>query len=156
MTQTDLRASRRGHDDDDAPSLTPNTPTPTSQLTPDASVSGSAERNTAENVMGRGLNLSKLQTDLPDDDDQILQTGSAQESDSNDFDQGSEDEDIFYSDRRGRGHPYSRNTPVSRSFTAEEERRVVKKFDRKLVPLMALLYMLAFLDRSSKSCHTGF
>lgn len=35
------------------------------------------------------------------------------------------------------------------SFTAEEERAVVRKFDKKVVVLMAVLYMLAFLDRSS-------
>lgn len=35
-------------------------------------------------------------------------------------------------------------------FTPEEEREVVKVFDRRLVPFLALLYLLAFLDRSSK------
>ncbi|KAK4678004.1 hypothetical protein QC764_303720 [Podospora pseudoanserina] len=35
------------------------------------------------------------------------------------------------------------------SFTAEEERAVVRKFDKKVVVLMAVLYMLAFLDRSN-------
>ncbi|KAJ5159766.1 uncharacterized protein N7482_006770 [Penicillium canariense] len=34
-------------------------------------------------------------------------------------------------------------------FTVEEEREVVKVFDRKLVPFLALLYLLAFLDRSN-------
>ena len=35
-------------------------------------------------------------------------------------------------------------------YTPEEERRVIKKFDRRLVLFMAFLYMLSFLDRSSK------
>jgi hypothetical protein len=35
-------------------------------------------------------------------------------------------------------------------FTLEEEREVVKVFDRRLVPFLALLYLLAFLDRSSE------
>lgn len=35
-------------------------------------------------------------------------------------------------------------------YTAEEEAEVVRKFDRKLVLFVALLYMLSFLDRSSK------
>lgn len=35
-------------------------------------------------------------------------------------------------------------------FTPEEEKEVVKVFDRRLVPFLALLYLLAFLDRSSK------
>lgn len=36
-------------------------------------------------------------------------------------------------------------------YTAEEERTVVRKFDRRLVLFVALLYMLSFLDRSSAS-----
>lgn len=34
-------------------------------------------------------------------------------------------------------------------YTTEEEKQVVKIFDRRLVPFLALLYLLAFLDRSS-------
>lgn len=42
-------------------------------------------------------------------------------------------------------------------YTAEEERQVVRTFDRKLVPFLALLYLLSFLDRSSKpSGYLGF
>lgn len=37
-------------------------------------------------------------------------------------------------------------------YTPDEERAVVKKFDRKLVLFVALLYMLSFLDRSSELC----
>lgn len=37
-----------------------------------------------------------------------------------------------------------------RRYTAEEERAVLRKLDRRLVLFMALLYMLSFLDRSSK------
>ncbi|EPS32731.1 hypothetical protein PDE_07691 [Penicillium oxalicum 114-2] len=40
-------------------------------------------------------------------------------------------------------------TPSRPRFTAEEEKQVVRKFDRKLVPFLALLYLLAFLDRSN-------
>lgn len=36
-------------------------------------------------------------------------------------------------------------------YTAEEERAVVRKFDRRLVLFVALLYLLSFLDRSSSS-----
>lgn len=36
-------------------------------------------------------------------------------------------------------------------YTPDEERRVIRKFDRRLVLFVALLYMLSFLDRSSKS-----
>lgn len=34
-------------------------------------------------------------------------------------------------------------------YTPDEERAVVRKFDRKLVSFVTLLYMLSFLDRSS-------
>ena len=34
-------------------------------------------------------------------------------------------------------------------YTLNEERSVIKKFDRRLVFFIALLYMLSFLDRSS-------
>ena len=36
-------------------------------------------------------------------------------------------------------------------WTSEEEQAVVRKFDRRLVLFMALLYLLSFLDRSSQS-----
>ena len=38
----------------------------------------------------------------------------------------------------------------STTYTAEEERTVVRRLDRRLVLFLALLYLLAFLDRSSK------
>jgi hypothetical protein len=34
-------------------------------------------------------------------------------------------------------------------YTPDEEKAVVRKFDRRLVLFVALLYMLSFLDRSS-------
>lgn len=36
-------------------------------------------------------------------------------------------------------------------YSPQEERGVIWKFDRRVVLFMALLYMLSFLDRSSKS-----
>lgn len=35
-------------------------------------------------------------------------------------------------------------------YTPDEERSVIRKFDRRLVLFVALLYMLSFLDRSSR------
>ena len=46
---------------------------------------------------------------------------------------------------------YREADSASPGYTMEEERKVVKKFDRKLVPFLALLYLLSFLDRSSKN-----
>jgi hypothetical protein len=36
-------------------------------------------------------------------------------------------------------------------YSASEEKSVIKKLDRRVVLLIAFLYMLSFLDRSSKS-----
>jgi len=41
-------------------------------------------------------------------------------------------------------------------YTPDEERAVIRKFDRRLVLFVALLYMLSFLDRSSTSAHFPF
>ncbi|CAG7924212.1 unnamed protein product [Penicillium olsonii] len=41
------------------------------------------------------------------------------------------------------------NVGSTLKFTPEEESEVVKRFDRRLVPFLALLYLLSFLDRSN-------
>jgi hypothetical protein len=44
---------------------------------------------------------------------------------------------------------------VAGGFAAEEEKTILKKLDRRVVGLISLLYLLSFLDRSSKLyCHT--
>lgn len=48
----------------------------------------------------------------------------------------------------------SRVTSLSKSYTVEEEKAIVGKFDRRVVLFMSLLYMLSFLDRSSEALHT--
>lgn len=73
-----------------------------------------------------------------------------------DFEKEDEDEDDGeesggeYHDSRARRASVS-TTHSYQLYTPDEERAVVKKFDRKLVLFVALLYMLSFLDRSSKS-----
>lgn len=47
--------------------------------------------------------------------------------------------------QRGRSTRHRRRL----AYTAEEERAVVRKFDRRLVLFVALLYMMSFLDRSN-------
>lgn len=61
------------------------------------------------------------------------------------------DEDEEEGDERGiYGRRGSASTVQSyQLYTPDEERAVVRKFDRKLVLFVALLYMLSFLDRSS-------
>ena len=43
----------------------------------------------------------------------------------------------------------TRSNTTLMEYTEEEERAVIRKFDRKLVLFLALLYMLSFLDRSN-------
>jgi len=51
---------------------------------------------------------------------------------------------------RSRARRASASTVASfQLYTPDEERAVVRKFDRRLVLFVALLYMLSFLDRSS-------
>jgi hypothetical protein len=47
--------------------------------------------------------------------------------------------------------PPLRKPSLSRSYSVEEEKAIVRKFDKRLVLFMALLYMLSFLDRSSQA-----
>ncbi|TVY13436.1 putative ABC transporter ATP-binding protein [Lachnellula arida] len=68
--------------------------------------------------------------------------------------EGGEDDDVGeeeeYEDDSGQRRRASVSTTQSyQLYTPDEERAVVRKFDRKLVLFVALLYMLSFLDRSS-------
>ncbi|TVY42391.1 putative ABC transporter ATP-binding protein [Lachnellula occidentalis] len=68
--------------------------------------------------------------------------------------EGGEDDDVGeeeeYEDDSGRRRRASVSTAQSyQLYTPDEERVVVRKFDRKLVLFVALLYMLSFLDRSN-------
>jgi hypothetical protein len=65
---------------------------------------------------------------------------------------GGEGEDSDRSRSRGRGRGLSVSSVDSfLLYTPDEENAVRRKFDRKLVLFVALLYMLSFLDRSSAS-----
>jgi sugar phosphate permease len=55
----------------------------------------------------------------------------------------SEDEDIR------EPYPLKRVSAMSKEYTDSEEKAVLRKFDRRLVIFIALLYMLSFLDRSN-------
>lgn len=69
-----------------------------------------------------------------------------------DAEDGEEDEDEDYEDsgRRRRRRASMSTVQSYQLYTPDEEKAVVRKFDRKLVLFVALLYMLSFLDRSSK------
>lgn len=63
---------------------------------------------------------------------------------------GEDDSDRSRSRGRGRGLSVS-SVDSFLLYTPDEENAVRRKFDRKLVLFVALLYMLSFLDRSSAS-----
>lgn len=85
-----------------------------------------------------------------DNDDIELQPLKAQDSDNPDESDNSATENDeartgLTDERRG-----SASTTLSfQLYTPDEEQAVVRKFDRRLVLFVALLYMLSFLDRSS-------
>jgi hypothetical protein len=60
-----------------------------------------------------------------------------------------DDDDVGYRDS-GRRRGSVSTVQSYQLYTPDEERAVVRKFDRKLVLFVALLYMLSFLDRSSE------
>ncbi|THV53065.1 hypothetical protein BGAL_0060g00050 [Botrytis galanthina] len=58
------------------------------------------------------------------------------------------DEDVYRDETSRRRGSFS-TVQSYQLYTPDEERTVVRKFDRKLVVFVALLYMLSFLDRSN-------
>ena len=66
-----------------------------------------------------------------------------EEGDDDDDDDEKDERPVFA--RRGSAS----TTHSFQLYTPDEERAVVRKFDRRLVLFVALLYMLSFLDRSS-------
>ncbi|KAL5325767.1 hypothetical protein ACEPPN_006900 [Leptodophora sp. 'Broadleaf-Isolate-01'] len=73
-----------------------------------------------------------------------------EEEEGLDADEDDEDEDEDDYPTPGRRRAASVSTVQSyQLYTPDEERAVVRKFDRKLVLFVALLYMLSFLDRSN-------
>lgn len=61
-------------------------------------------------------------------------------------DEEDEEDDAPSTKRRGSAS----TTQSFMLYTPDEERAVIRKFDRRLVSFVSLLYMLSFLDRSSK------
>ncbi|KAJ9148985.1 Nicotinamide mononucleotide permease [Pleurostoma richardsiae] len=77
--------------------------------------------------------------------------GSGRAEDYDDNSSGDEHEDAGRGRRRGRGRRKASVSTVAsfQLYTPDEEQAVVRKFDRRLVVFVALLYMLSFLDRSN-------
>ncbi|KAJ5670435.1 uncharacterized protein N7477_005798 [Penicillium maclennaniae] len=59
------------------------------------------------------------------------------------------DEEIAYESGEELEGKKARRRTKAPKYTLDEEREVVRSFDRRLVPFLALLYLLSFLDRSN-------
>lgn len=103
---------------------------------------GSEEEYPASKPVNSPVGNLRLQTNF---EDGMGAGGSV--SDMDDENTHDSAEELEGKDRRRQSRP---------KFSLEEEREVVKVFDRRLVPFLALLYLLAFLDRSSKYRVHGF
>ena len=105
----------------------------TTRLTPELD-SDDSDLELKEDEMGHSIKLR------PQDPEQVRRARSTVDRDH--YDGGDYE---VRSGRRG-----SASTMQSyQLYTPDEERAVIRKFDRRLVLIVALLYMLSFLDRSS-------
>ena len=100
-------------------------------------------------------------SDSDSEDDHLGLRGGDGNFELNDFshrEHDSRDQDSRGSDEEEKRPEFGKHRRGSSStvqsfmlYTPDEERSVIKKFDRRLVLFVALLYMLSFLDRSSMS-----
>jgi hypothetical protein len=105
----------------------------TTRLTPDSD-SEDSDLELKEDELGHSI---KLQRRDPDKSQGADVDGPADEDDDD--------------DRTPLGSRGSESTMHSyQLYTPDEERAVIRKFDKRLVLFVALLYMLSFLDRSSR------
>jgi hypothetical protein len=119
----------------------------TAEMTPDSNSDGVSDIGAGEDVeesfemksFAKGAGERQGAASVPHHDESYSRDGSN--------DDGSEDEEH---EALARGRRLSDSTVQSfQLYTPDEERAVLRKFDRRLVPFLALLYMLSFLDRSS-------
>jgi len=114
---------------DETPSANSSSSMSNARLTPDLDSDSDLETD----ALGESYKLQRRTRDAEK---------AVESDDDEDLDEGE------YEDRSGRRASVS-TTHSYQLYTPDEERAVVKKFDRKLVLFVALLYMLSFLDRSS-------
>jgi hypothetical protein len=118
----------------EAASNSSSTGTPASaQYTPDSGASDNENATSSSNRPPAGS--LRVQTEFPAEVDYISD------------DEGQDEGYDSYDDQKTK----PKGAVAATKYTTAEEKQVVKKFDRKLVPFLALLYLLSFLDRSSES-----
>jgi hypothetical protein len=109
------------------------------------SESGSSDLESLDGLEAQqGYELKDLKKPLKGSDrSKAAGTDGAGESDNEDGDNSSR----FTETASSNVGTYSK----TKGYTSDEEKSVRRKFDRRLVLFVAFLYMLSFLDRSSKS-----
>lgn len=60
-------------------------------------------------------------------------------------------ERVAYVEKRGSVDEDEKRTANAPQFTPEQEKAVWSKVDRRLMPVLALLYLFSFLDRGAPS-----
>jgi hypothetical protein len=119
----------------------PNSSLSPARLTPDSDSEDSDLDVGGLGELGESFQMQRRQRGLGKAGGVDLENNSEDDED--------DDDNITYKSRARRG---SMSTVQSfQLYTPDEEHAIVKKFDRKLVSFVAVLYLLSFLDRSSKS-----
>ncbi|EEH06804.1 conserved hypothetical protein [Histoplasma capsulatum G186AR] len=121
-------------------------------LTPEDGSSGSREGNAQSSHREQHLSeLGRLQTNFHSDQhNESFAESRKLEHRAYGSDMSDNSEDC--TPKEAEAYSYT-DEPTLKSYTLEEERRVVKKFDLRLTMFMALLYMLSFVDRSIVPAH---
>jgi hypothetical protein len=110
----------------------------TTRLTPESDSEEDSDLELGE--VGESFKLQRRGKD-------VEKGGVADANDENDDDD--DEEGVFDGHQRQHRRASVSTVQSYQLYTPDEERAVVRKFDRKLVLFVALLYMLSFLDRSS-------
>jgi len=127
----------------DTPSTSSSEPS-TFQPTPKSN--GSDQGSAASSPKRISAGLYKLRTNFDQNPEEL--GPESQKYGGPSGEEGGEEGEEYDSEkefRAARRHRSSFHT----AYTADEERQVVKRFDRRLVIFLALLYLLSFLDRSN-------
>ncbi|KAL1981611.1 hypothetical protein VTN96DRAFT_2383 [Rasamsonia emersonii] len=113
------------------------------QCTPESSGSDRGSPSTHPATLDRLRTDFDKEVDVEAEDETQGFISKHDRKSSGDFDEGSDSEWDF------RNAPRYRAPGAGADYTREEEQQVVRRFDRRLVLFLALLYLLSFLDRSN-------
>lgn len=142
----DIQPFHRVPATDDGPELSPNSSSNnTTRLTPDSGSDGSGDEEDLDldlEELGEGESYKMQRRGRGDAEKGLLRDRDGEDEDG-------DDEQEFSGGRMRRRRASVSTVQSYQLYTPDEERAVVKKFDRRLVLFVALLYMLSFLDRSS-------